>query len=105
MREVASTSMRADTTERANEETNMATDGSQPLCWNKRGIWTSPGPVALLRRRAMPPVKEMTFPPKYFSSPSGTEPMPSLATTSSSVLERVESSSRGADSCDCTEEA
>ncbi len=38
MREVASTSIRADRTERAKEEMNMATEGSQPLCWNKSGI-------------------------------------------------------------------
>ena len=38
MRDVASTSMRAERTDRAKEEMNMATEGSQPLCWNKRGI-------------------------------------------------------------------
>jgi hypothetical protein len=74
MREVASTSMRADITDRAKEDRNMATEGSQPLCWNSSGIWTRPGPVALLSSSAMPPVSVMTLPPKYFSSPSGTEP-------------------------------
>ena len=50
----------------------------------------------------MPPVNVMTFPPKYFSSPSGTEPMfsLSLAAPVAALLscERVGSPSRGRDS-------
>jgi hypothetical protein len=53
--------------------------------------------VALLRSSAMPPVSVITFPPKYFSSPSGTAPKPSLTAALASVseVERVGSPSRG----------
>lgn len=75
----------------------MATEGSQPLCWNSSGICTRPGPVALLSSSAIPPVSVMTFPPKYFSSPSGTAPTEET-TAPSPMAELNESSSRGSPS-------